>query len=130
MLYIAALAVLVVSLIVAQNNRFLGRELYAPKIGEHAAHAVGAVLQVLFIFVVTWLLLRWLGKGHSPAEMWAIGLLWLVLAEGWELVVLRRIKGLTWDAVLAEYNPLAARIWWLVPLAYLLAPVLVGGWLA
>jgi hypothetical protein len=130
MLYLAALVVLVVFLIVAQNNRFLGRELYAPKVGEWVAHCVGALLQVLFVFVVTWLLLRWLGAGHGRAELWTIGVLWVVLAEVWELVVLRRLKRLRWEAVLAEYSPIAGRIWWLVPLAYLLAPVLVAGWMA
>ena len=129
MLYVAALAVLVVFLIMAQNIRFLGRELYAPKVGELGAHVVGTVLQVLFIFSMTWLLLRWLGADHASVERWSIGLLWVVLAEWWELWVMRRLRRLTWDAVLAEYNPFAARLWWLVPLAYLLAPVIVGGWL-
>lgn len=130
MLYVGALAVLAVYLIFAFNNRFLGQEFYAARVGRLLAHWVGVAIQLAFVAVVTFLFLEWLRGGYTRADLWAVGVLWAVLGEAWELFFFRVMRRRPWAEVLAEYKPLTGHGWWLVPLAYLLAPVLVHGWAA
>jgi hypothetical protein len=129
MSYLASLAVLAVFLIFAFNNRFLARELYGPKVGVYTAHCVGVALQVLFIFALTYLLLAWLGGSYSRADLWAIGVTWAVLGDGIELWYLRAVQRQSWSGMLAEYDLRRGRLWWLVPPAMLVAPVVVHDWL-
>jgi hypothetical protein len=129
MIYLAALAVLFVYLVFAFNNRFLGQAYYAPRVGALAAHWVGVALQIAFIGVTTFLLLDWAHGELARSQLWSIGVGWAVLAQAVELVAFHWVQRRPWAHVLDEYNPLAAHGWWLVPLAYLLAPVLVNGWL-
>ncbi|HKJ00444.1 MAG TPA: hypothetical protein VKB51_18385 [bacterium] len=129
MIYLAALAVLVVYIIFAFNIRFLGREYYGPRLGTWVAHWVGVAIQIAFVIVMTYLFLNWLRGAHTRAELWTIGVMWAVLAEAWELFAFHWVQRRPWADVLAEYNPLTGHGWWLVPLTYLLAPVLVYDWL-
>jgi hypothetical protein len=128
MSYIAAMGVLVVLVVFAFNNRFLGRELYGPRLGYLAAHWVGVAIQVAFTGMVTYLWLAWLKGEHWQVNLWAVGIAWAVLAEAAEMVIFLGPRHRTLAHVLSEYNPLRGRGWWLVPLAYLLAPVLVRAW--
>jgi hypothetical protein len=123
--YLAALAVLAVFLIFAFNNRFLGREYYAPRLGTLLAHWVGVAIQIGFVAVMAFLFLDWLRGDYTRETLWRIGVLWAVGAQAWEAFAFHWVQRRPWHEVLAEYNPLTGHGWWLVPLAYLLAPVLV-----
>jgi hypothetical protein len=129
MSYLAALAVLVVYLVFAFNNRYLGREFYGPRVGTMLAHWVGVAIQLAFVVVMTFLWLNWLRGEHGRGQLLAVGLIWVVLAEAWEFFVFHGVQRKPWADVLAEYDPRTGHGWWLVPLAYLLAPLLVHEWL-
>jgi hypothetical protein len=129
MIYLAALAVLAVFLIFAFNNRFLGREFYEPRLGHHLAHWAGVVIQVGFVALMTAVLLEWLRGDFTRDQLWTVGVLWLVAGQAVELFVFHWVRRRPWAEIVAEYNPLTGHGWWLVPLAYLLMPVLVSGWL-
>ena len=125
MIYVGALALLVLYLIFAFNNRFLGREYYGPRVGEMVAHWVGVLIQLAFIGGVTLLFLDWLRTDFTRTQLWTVGIMWAVLAPAWELFAFHWMQRKPWSQVLDEYNPLTGHGWWLVPLGLLVAPVLV-----
>jgi hypothetical protein len=127
MVYVGTIAILAVYIIFGFNNRFLGRELYGPQLGPRLAHWTGVAIQIGFVAIVTFLFLDWLGS-TTAVERWSIGVVWAVGAQAWEVFALRTLKRRHWGEVLAEYNPLTGYGWWLVPLAYLLAPTLLHAW--
>ena len=104
MSFLAALAVLVVLLVFAFNNRYLGREVYGPKLGERVAHWAGVAIQVAFTGVMTFLWLNWLRGEHGRGFLLIMGLVWAVVAEAWEFFV-ARVQRKPWAEVLDEYNP-------------------------
>ena len=129
MVYVGAFGVLILLLIFAFNNRFVGREYYAPRVGPLLAHWVGVAIQIAWVCIVTFLLLDWLKGDHSRADLWWVGVLWAVLSVAWELFAFHWVQKRGWRDVLDEYNPLIGHGWALVPLAYLLAPVAIHDWL-
>jgi len=129
MIYIGALGVLFLLVIFAFNNRFVGREFYAPRVGLLVAHWVGVAIQIAWVGIVTFLLLGWLRGNQEAADLWAVGVLWAVLSVAWEMFAFHWVQRRGWHDVLDDYNPLVGHGWWLVPLAYLLAPIVIHDWL-
>jgi len=128
MIYLAAVVIWVVFTIFAFNNHFLRSEMYGPRLGETLAHYVGVALQILFILGVTFLLLTWLRGDYTVGQLWAVGVIWVVLTAGGELWLFgRAAPGWRRDWI-QQYNLLRGRVWVLVLLALLFAPILVHNW--
>lgn len=123
--YIVALAVLVVFLIFAFNNRFLGREYYGPRLGAFVAHWAGVGIQVIFIVLLTFLWLNWMRSVQARGVLLTVGVMWAVLATAVEFFAYHWVQRRSWPEVLGEYDARSGHGWWLVTLAYLLAPLIV-----
>lgn len=123
--YIVALAVLVVFLIFAFNNRFLGREYYGPRLGVRVAHWAGVGIQVIFIIVMTFLWLNWMRSVQARGVLLGVGAMWAVLATAVEFFAYHWVQRRPWRDVLGEYDLRVGNGWWLVTLAYLLTPLIV-----
>lgn len=94
---------------------------YRPATGELAAHQISTGLLIVLIGAAAWLLQsRWpLGTAREAA---AVGVSWMLLTIAFECILGRAVAGKPWDAVLADYNLAAGRVWILVPLWLLIAP--------
>ena len=97
-----------------------------PALGEVWAHRLGTVLVcILFLLVIERFVTR-LAPPASPAELWVIGALWLVLTVVFEFVFGHFAMGHSWEALVSAYDPRTGQLWWLVLLTLLLAPPLLG----
>lgn len=76
--------------------------LLAPVIGDFRARQIGVVTGAAIVFLVTWLLIRWL-RVHSTRVLLAIGGLWVVLTVTFE-VCLGRLFGTSWNRILSDYD--------------------------
>lgn len=94
-----------------------------PQVGEVAGRALSSVMLSAAILIAAWFTLAWIGP-LSAGDAWAIGLLWLGLTLAFEFLVGHYIFGDPWGQLWADYNVLRGRMWVLVPLATLLAPVI------
>ena len=58
--------------------------------------------------------------------LWTLGVAWTVLTVAFEFLFGHFVMGHPWSRLLHDYNLLAGRVWLLVLLTTLLAPVLLG----
>lgn len=100
--------------------------LLTPRVGADAAHVTGTLVVVAAFFVAIGLTIRWIVPDLGTARLWLVGGLWLVLTVAFEFGFGRWVAGHTWSELLRDYDVFAGRVWILVLLTVLLAPVWLG----
>jgi hypothetical protein len=93
---------------------------WQPRLGEHVARQVATGLGILIVFGFAFLLVRRL-ENPSPGDLLRVGALWLVLTLVFEFGM-GYVTGMSWEAMLADYDVLRGRLWPLIPLSALIAP--------
>lgn len=76
--------------------------LLAPMVGDFRARQAGVFTGSLIIFIIAFLLIRWVGMARTR-QLLAVGVLWTALTLGFEFA-LGRALGFGWDRILADYN--------------------------
>lgn len=114
-------------LLLAIANGALRQALLIPRIGERGGHIVSTLLLCAIILGATWPLLSWI-RPAAARDAWVIGALWFGLTIAFEFLAGHYAFGNPWETLLADYNVARGRIWILVLVTTLLAPVLVRAW--
>ena len=96
-----------------------------PRLGEPTGHIISSLMLSMFILLLTWVLLPWVGTKSSGAAL-AVGGLWLVLTLAFEFGFGHFVAHKSWNALLVDYNVAEGRIWVLVLLTTFLAPLIVA----
>ena len=130
LVFFTALAVWYVIAVFAHNNRFLRDTYYGPMVGARLAHLVGVVLQIAFIYAITYLWLNWLELSLSAVSLWTVGGLWVLLAVLAEPAFYYHSGLSPWREVMKDYNLMHGRLWLLVLVALLYAPTHISRWLS
>ena len=94
-----------------------------PRFGDSIARALSCITLAGAIVLVAWTSIHWM-RPSSPVDAWTIGFLWLILTLAFEFLAGHYVFHTPWAALLADYNLLAGRLWILVLIATLTAPVL------
>ncbi len=97
---------------------------WQPWLGEHLARQLATGLGVLIVFGFAFRFVRRL-DAPSGVGLLRVGALWLALTLLFEFG-LGYITGMSWEAMLADYDILKGRLWPLIPTAALVAPWLWG----
>jgi hypothetical protein len=105
-------------------NGVTRRVLLTPWLGESLARQVSSVTAAALILAVVIAVAPAL-RGLSRRELLAVGSLWLALTVAFELT-LGRLTGQTWSRLLEDYDLSAGRLWVLVPLTVLFAPLVAA----
>lgn len=80
------------------------REIFiSPLIGDLRARQVGIPIACMFIFVIAWATVRWMGAATRRAQL-GVGLWWAALTLCFEMV-LGRALGMSWSRIFADYDP-------------------------
>jgi hypothetical protein len=87
------------------------------------AHAISTVMLSALILAAAWLTASFV-RYRSATDAWIVGILWLGLTLAFEFLAGHYLFGQPWNVLLADYDILHGRIWPLVLVATLLAPVL------
>lgn len=115
---------LVETLISGFNYFVLMNLVYEPRWGTLVAHQIGMSTRIVYIFVLTYFLLRYVKK-YNTRDLILIGLIWLGLEEifewGGSLLIRRSV-----DEILIGWNIFDGYIWPYVMLTYLSANLIVG----
>lgn len=113
--------------VVAIANATVRELVYAPVVGDYWGHVASTVTFVAALSVVAYV---YFGRvEHTVRELVAIGAGWLALTVAFEFGFGHYVMGTSWDVLLADYNVLAGRVWVLVLVAMLVAPVVFGHYL-
>ncbi len=92
-----------------------------PQLGEDLARQVASLSGVVLVLLVSWLFVR-ACPGARPAHLWWVGVAWFGATVAFEFLFGRFVSGLSWQALLADYNMLRGRFWSLILISVCLGP--------
>ena len=122
-MWLRAFAVWLLLLLIAIINGAIRETILRPAWGVRAAHVVSTLSLSILILVAAWMTGPFM-RYTSPTAAWGVGILWVTLTLGFEFLAGRFVFGKTWDVLLADYDVMQGRIWPLVLVVTLIAPVL------
>ena len=93
-----------------------------PRLGAGPGRVVSAVSLCLLVFLVTWLTIGWIRPATAGRAL-RVGLLWLVLTLTFEFGAGHYLFHKPWAVLLEDYDVSRGRIWPVVLLVVLLAPL-------
>jgi hypothetical protein len=123
-MFVRALAIWFLLLAVAIANGGLREALIVPRAGAAAGHAISTLLLSAFILLVAWLFVPWMAPPRASDAL-LIGVFWVALTTAFEFLAGHYLFGKPWPVLLADYNVLQGRIWILVLVTTLVAPLVV-----
>jgi hypothetical protein len=94
-----------------------------PRIGGPAGHAVSSLSLSAAILLLAWLTIAWIDPA-SARDAFLIGLAWLALTLAFEFIGGHYLFRKPWNELLADYDVMSGRIWVLVLVTTMLAPLL------
>jgi len=92
-----------------------------PQLGEDRARRVASLSGVALVLLVSWLFVR-VAAGARPAQLWWVGVAWLIATVAFEVLFGHFVSGLSWQAQLEDYNILRGRLWSLILVTVCLGP--------
>jgi hypothetical protein len=113
-------------LVIASINGFAREAFLIPRIGDVAGRAVSTLALSVFIIVLTWISIAWIGP-RSTEQAWAVGVIWVALTLAFEFLAGHYLFHNPWTRLLEDYNVLRGRIWILVLITTLVSPRLCAG---
>jgi hypothetical protein len=117
-----ALAVWLGILLLANLNGAV-RELWLiPAMGQIPGRALSTVVLSVLVFLITWLTVGWI-RPVSTGDAMLIGVVWLLLTLGFEFLVGHYVFHKPWAELTEDYNVARGRIWPLVLVVVLFAPL-------
>ena len=118
-----ALVVWLAMLVAAVANGTFRELAITPRIGDHAARFVSSLVLAAIVLLIGQLLTPWIGLRTSRSA-WRVGVAWVALTLAFEFVAGHFLFHTTWQQLAADYDLAHGRIWIVVIIATLLAPVL------
>ena len=112
-------------LILASINGAVRDLLVAPRFGDLIARAISTIILCILIALVTWWSIVWIRPLNNRAAL-GIGIVWLVLTLTFEFGFGHFVSRRPWTELLADYDVQRGRLWVLVLIATLLAPLWAG----
>lgn len=123
---VRALVVWLLLAVLAVSAGAAREALLTPRMGAQAAHVAGTWVVVAAFFVAIGLSVRWIVPDLATSRLWLVGGLWMVLTVAFEFGFGHYVAGHPWSRLFRDYDVLAGRIWILVLLTVLVAPVWLG----
>jgi hypothetical protein len=96
-----------------------------PRLGEHRARQVASVTGVVLVLLVSSLFVRATPRATS-GQLLRVGVGWLAGTLAFEFLFGHFVSGLSWIALLADYDVLKGRLWSLVVVSVGLGPWVLG----
>jgi len=100
-------------------------EVLLPQFGEQTAHQLGTILYLIFQFIIIYLFIRKM-KIKDVKTLLGIGFFWVVITVIFEFVFGHYVMGHPWQKLFADYNLFNGRLWVLVLLNNIFAPLISG----
>jgi len=93
-----------------------------PLIGDFRARQVAVFIGAALIVVITFVSVRWL-KGSQMLDFLLVGLLWVMMTVGFEILLGRIVMGLSWERIASDYDLMHGGLMPLGLLVMLFAPL-------
>lgn len=119
---VRAVVVWLVLLALAVGNGAFREKVVKRRLGESAGHVVSTLLLALLILALSWATIGWIRPGTARGA-WEIGGLWVGMTLAFEFLAGHYLFRTPWPKLLADYDVSRGRVWVLIPMTTLLAPV-------
>ena len=96
-----------------------------PQFGEQTAHQLGTILYLIVQFIIIYLFIRKI-RIKDVKTLLGIGFFWLVITIIFEFVFGHYVMGHPWQKLFADYNLFNGRLWVLVLINNIVAPLISG----
>jgi hypothetical protein len=103
MVFLRAIAVWLLIIFTESLHGTARRFLLEPYLGDFRARQLAVFTGSLIIFTIIFLCIRWL-RASSIGQLLGIGLLWVGLTLGFELLLGRLVFDYSWERILSDYN--------------------------
>ena len=117
-----AIAVWLGLMVLAIANGGIREALMVPRFGPQASHVISTFLLAAAVMAAAYITLPWIAP-ISRRDSIRIGVLWLALTLAFEFLAGHFLFGRPWQTLFADYDLRAGRVWPLIPLVILIAPV-------
>jgi phosphatidylserine synthase len=114
--------ILAVSAIVVATFRV---SVLLPQFGEQTAHQLGTILYLIVQFIIIYLFIRKI-RIKDVKTLLGIGIFWVVITIIFEFVFGHYVMGHPWQKLFADYNLFNGRLWVLVLINNIVAPLISG----
>jgi len=125
MLYLKSLGVWIILAVSAIVVAIFRIRVLLPPFGEQTAHQLGTFLYIIVQFLIIYLLMRKM-KIRDVKTLFGIGILWFFITVIFEFVFGHYVMGHSWQKLFADYNLFNGRLWILVLINNLTAPLISG----
>jgi hypothetical protein len=120
-----AFAAWLIILLLANLNGAL-RELWLiPRVGEMPGRVASTLILSGLVLLLSWLMIGWV-RPARPGDALGVGLFWLALTLAFEFIVGHYVLGKSWAVLLEDYDVARGRIWILVLVMVVVAPLLAA----
>ena len=92
-----------------------------PQVGEARARQVASLSGAALVLLVSWFFVR-VSPEARPAQLWWVGVAWLIATVAFEFLFGHFMSGVSWQALLADYDILRGRLWSLILISVCLGP--------
>ena len=120
-----AIAVWFGILVLANINGAARQAWLIPRLGEPGGRVVSTLALSGVVLLLTWLTIPWIEPTSTRGAV-KIGVIWLGLTLAFEFLVGHYVFGQSWRKLLEDYDITRGRIWVLVLLLVLFAPLLTA----
>lgn len=96
-----------------------------PLIGDAQARQISVFTGLAIILAIVIASIRWI-HATRVEQLWGIGLLWLGLTVGFEIILGRFVMGLSWERIASDYNLLQGGLMPLGLLVLTLSPLIAA----
>jgi len=121
-LVVRALIVWIALLALAIGNGGFRERFVKPRVGEAAGHVLSTLLLAILILALSWVAIGWI-RPDSTRAAWTVGAVWLGMTLAFELLAGHFLFRAPWKKLLADYDVTRGRVWIVIPITTLLAPV-------
>ena len=124
-MFIRAILTWLVLAVIGVANGILRGTTYGRLVSERSAHQISTVTCVLGMFAGSYLMLRDVVAGVRARTLLAIGAGWTLATIIFEFGFGHFVAGESWSKLARAYDLRTGRLWSAVPLAILVAPLLI-----
>lgn len=111
-------------IVLAIVNAGLRERVFSEFFDELRSHQLSTFTLMIFLFVVTYLVLRYSNIDLTDTQAFIMGTIWLIMAISFEFLAGHYVFGNSWELLIGDYNIFKGRIWILILITTFLAPYL------
>ena len=125
LLYLKAFGLWVILAISAITVAIIRNGVLLPQLGEQTAHQIGTIIYLVVQFLIIYMFVK-RSRLKKTSMLLSVGIYWIILTIIFEFLFGHYVIGHSWEKLFADYNIFEGRLWVLVLINNVAAPLISG----